>query len=94
MAAAPDSVDAVRCRVHPLVLKVAANPRPQTGLEAKFSIAYCAASALVKGEAGEAEFSDTAFRDPAVMRVMTRVITHVITRIMTLCHDAASWRAL
>ncbi len=73
MAAVPDSVDAVRCRVHPLVLKVAANPRPQTGLEAKFSIAYCAASALVKGEAGEAEFSDTAFRDPAVMRVMTRV---------------------
>ena len=67
------SVDTVRCRVHPLVLKVAANPRPQTGLEAKFSVAYCAASALVKDAAGEAEFSDTAFRDPAVTRVMARV---------------------
>jgi 2-methylcitrate dehydratase PrpD len=73
MAAAADTVDAIRCRVHPLVLKVAANPRPQTGLEAKFSIAYCAASALVRGEAGEAEFSETAFRDPVVTRVMTRI---------------------
>jgi 2-methylcitrate dehydratase PrpD len=73
MAAAAEAVAAVRCRVHPLVLKVAANPRPQTGLEAKFSIAYCAATALVRGEAGEAEFSETAFRDPTVARVMTRV---------------------
>jgi 2-methylcitrate dehydratase PrpD len=73
VAAASDTVDAVLCRVHPLVLKVAANPRPQTGLEAKFSVAYCAATALVRGEAGEAEFSETAFRDPAVERVMMRV---------------------
>jgi len=73
MAATVDMVDAIRCRVHPLVLKVAANPRPQTGLEAKFSIAYCAASALVRGVAGEAEFSETAFRDPVVTRVMTRI---------------------
>jgi len=70
---APDAVDSVRCRVHPLVLKVAANPEPKTGLEAKFSVAYCAATALVRGEAGEAEFEDTRFRDPAVTRVMARV---------------------
>ncbi|HXJ77061.1 MAG TPA: MmgE/PrpD family protein [Candidatus Methylomirabilis sp.] len=68
-----DAVDSVRCRVHPLVLKVAANPKPNTGLEAKFSVAYCAATALVRGEAGEAEFEDASFRDPAVARVMTRV---------------------
>ena len=73
VAPAHEAVDSVLCRVHPLVLKVAANPSPQTGLEAKFSIAYCAASALVRGEAGEAEFSETAFRDPAVTRVMMRV---------------------
>ena len=73
VAPAPDAVDAVRCRVHPLVLKVAANPEPKTGLEAKFSIAYCAATALVRGEAGEAEFAEGSVRDPAVARVMARV---------------------
>jgi 2-methylcitrate dehydratase PrpD len=73
VAPAPDAVEAVRCHVHPLVLKVAANPTPRTGLEAKFSIAYCAATALVRGEAGESEFVETSVRDPAVARVMGRV---------------------
>jgi 2-methylcitrate dehydratase PrpD len=73
IAPAPDAVEAVRCHVHPLVLKVAANPAPQTGLEAKFSIAYCAATALVRGEAGESEFGETSVHDPAVARVMGRV---------------------
>ncbi len=73
VAPAPETVDAVLCRVHPLVLKVAANPEPRTGLEAKFSIAYCAATALVRGEAGESEFGETSVRDPAVARVMARV---------------------
>jgi 2-methylcitrate dehydratase PrpD len=74
VAPAPDTVEAVRCQVHPLVLKVAANPAPATGLEAKFSIAYCAATALVRGEAGESEFGEASVRDPAVARVMARVM--------------------
>src|SRR5262249_14085080 len=49
------------------------NPEPKTGLEAKFSIAYCAATALVRGEAGEAEFGETSCRDPVIARVMARV---------------------
>jgi 2-methylcitrate dehydratase PrpD len=74
LAPAPDAIDAVRCRVHPLVLKVAANPAPRTGLEAKFSVAFCAAMALLRGEAGEAEFSEASLRDRAVARVMARVV--------------------
>jgi 2-methylcitrate dehydratase PrpD len=73
-APAADAVEAIHCRVHPLTIKVAANPRPQTGLEAKFSVAFCAALGLLRGDAGEAEFSDTSLRDPAVARVMARVI--------------------
>ena len=72
-APAAAAVEAVSCRVHPLVLKVAANAAPRTGLEAKFSVAFCAAMALVRGEAGEAEFGDESLRDPAVARVMARV---------------------
>jgi hypothetical protein len=64
MAAVPDSVDAVRCRVHPLVLKVAANPRPQSGLETKVQHRVLRGLGPGQEEAGEAEFSDTAFRDP------------------------------
>jgi 2-methylcitrate dehydratase PrpD len=66
-------VEAVRCRVHPLVLEVADHREPRTGLEAKFSVAFCAALGLVRGEAGEAEFADARVTDPAVARVMARV---------------------
>jgi 2-methylcitrate dehydratase PrpD len=74
VAPAPDAVDAVRCQVHPLTLKVAANPTPRTGLEAKFSVAFCAAMGLVRGEAREEEFAAQSLGDPGILRVMARVI--------------------
>jgi 2-methylcitrate dehydratase PrpD len=73
LGAVADAVESVSCRVNPLVLKVANQASPRTGLEAKFSIAYCAATALVRGEAGEAEFEGARVGDPAVARVMARV---------------------
>src|SRR5262249_26313757 len=66
VAPAPDAVEAVRCHVHPLVLKVADNRAPRTGLEAKFSVAYCAATALVRGEAGGVEGGRVGVHDPPV----------------------------
>jgi 2-methylcitrate dehydratase PrpD len=72
-ATAVEAVETVRCRVHPLVLKVAANPSPRTELEAKFSVAFCAAVALVRGDASEAEFREESLHDPAVAHVMKRV---------------------
>jgi len=69
----PDAVESVRCHVNPLVLKVANQPAPRTGLEAKFSVAYCAATALVRGEAGEAQFAEDSVADSRVARVMSRV---------------------
>ncbi|PYM21072.1 MAG: 2-methylcitrate dehydratase [Candidatus Rokuibacteriota bacterium] len=73
LASGVDAITAIECRVHPLTLKVAANPDPRTGLEAKFSVAYCAASALVRGDAGEGEFTDEAVREPVVARLRQRV---------------------
>ncbi len=70
----PESVEAVECHVHPLVLKVAANPAPRDGTESKFSVAFCAAVGLVRGEAGEREFGAASLRDPAIARVMSRVV--------------------
>ena len=71
--ASGEAIESVRCRVHPLVLKVANQTAPRSGLEAKFSVAYCAATALVRGEASEAEFADAGLADAVVARVMARV---------------------
>ena len=70
---APDAIESVRCRVMPLTLKAADQRDPKTPLEAKFSVRFCAAMALLRGDAGEAEFTEASLADPAVARVMSRV---------------------
>ncbi len=47
---------------------------PRTGLEGKFSIAYCVSIALLEGKVGLEEFSDQRFHDPVVQRLMKKVI--------------------
>ena len=66
----PEEIAAVECHVHPLAVKVAAIPEPRTGLEAKFSAAYCAALALSGGEAAESEFTAP---DPALVGLAGRI---------------------
>ncbi len=72
-APAPEAIAAVECHVHPLAVKVAAIPEPRSGLEAKFSAAYCAALALTRGEAGESEFTDASAPDPELARLASRI---------------------
>ena len=66
----PEAIAAVECHVHPLAVKVAAIPEPRSGLEAKFSAAYCAALALTRGEATESEFMAP---DPALVGLASRI---------------------
>jgi len=80
-APAAEAVESIVCRVHPLTLKVADNRAPRTGLEAKFSIAFCTAVGLLRGDAGEAEFDDASVRDDAVARVMARVAPEADTAL-------------
>ena len=70
---APEAIASVECWVYPLGLKVAAHESPRTGLEAKFSLAFCAALSLLRGEAGEAEFTDAVVHDPRLGRLAERV---------------------
>jgi len=70
---AADAIESVRCRVTPLTLKAADQRDPKTPLAAKFSVRFCAAMALLRGDAGEAEFTEASLGDPAVARVMARV---------------------
>jgi len=50
------------------------NHAPQTGLEAKFSMEFAMASALIAGRAGLAELSDAFVRRPEVQALMQRVV--------------------
>ncbi len=72
-APAPAAIADVECHVHPLAVKVAAIPAPRSGLEAKFSAAYCAALALTRGEAGESEFTDATAADPGLRELAGRI---------------------
>jgi len=62
-------------RVHSsqMALDAAGKMTPATGLEGKFSIPYCVANALLRGETGNAAFTDEKVRDPEVRELMRKV---------------------
>jgi 2-methylcitrate dehydratase PrpD len=68
-----EDVESVECRISPLAFRVANNPEPHDGLQAKFSVQFCAALSLLRGAADETCFSETAVREPGVRRLMTKV---------------------
>jgi 2-methylcitrate dehydratase PrpD len=72
-----EQIERIDLRVHPLVLELTGKKTPQTGLEGKFSVYYAAALAIVKGVAGEREFSDALVRDPAIVALRERVTATV-----------------
>ncbi|MBI2880377.1 MAG: MmgE/PrpD family protein [Candidatus Tectomicrobia bacterium] len=70
MAAA---VREIRLTVHPLVLELTNKTDPQTGLDGKFSIRFCAALGLLEDAAGPRQFTDEMVRRKDVRRIMERV---------------------
>src|SRR4030095_12496179 len=66
-------IEAITLRVHPLVLELTGKKAPQSGLEGKFSVYHSAAVALVRGAAGEREYSDDEVLDPKIFAVRDRV---------------------
>ncbi len=54
----PDEIEEVLVSTVPITLEIAGKPEPRTGLEGKFSVAYCAALALAHGQTGEENFTD------------------------------------
>jgi len=70
-------VDAITCYSHPGALKILFHTDPCNTLEAKFSMQYALAVALVKGEFGLSQCSETYLRDPSVRQLMGRVALRV-----------------
>jgi len=68
------TISKIMVEVGPLSINVAGNPSPQTGLEGKFSLNYCAVLALVKGRALESDFTDELVNAAEIRDLMAKVI--------------------
>ena len=66
-------IESVRVSVSPGTMMVLRKEPPQTGIEGKFSMEYCVATALVDGEVTLGSFADEAVERPVVREVMNRV---------------------
>lgn len=73
----PQNVAHVRVGTNSNVPNALIYPRPTTELEAKFSLQFCMAVAVVRRRAGLREFTDEAVRDPAIRAMEERVSVEV-----------------
>jgi 2-methylcitrate dehydratase PrpD len=73
----PDQVERVTLTVNSNVIKLAGKENPETGLEAKFSFGHVVALALVKGAAGQPQFSDALIQDAEIRNIRDRVSARV-----------------
>ena len=69
-------INEIEIRTHPLRLPHTDNPKPETPLQAKFSIQYCVARALSSGNVSLSDFEHERIRDAEARRLMasTRVV--------------------
>lgn len=70
---APERVADVECRVNPQKVAYLDRPSVHEGLEAKFSIQYCVAAALLHGKVGLSQFADDNVRRADVQALMRKV---------------------
>ena len=69
----PERVIRIDSWTHPRRLAHTDRPDPQSGLDAKFSVQYCLARALLQGRIRLDDFEGEAFRDPETRALMRRV---------------------
>ena len=68
-----DDVESVECRTSDMVPAIMIRHRPKTVEEAKFSMEYCMAVALLDREAGLQQFTEERVRERKVQKLLTRV---------------------
>jgi 2-methylcitrate dehydratase PrpD len=76
-----DEVRAVEIGVDAVTPTVLIHNRPADGLQAKFSMPFCAAAAIVHGRVGIETFEDWQVRDPAMVASLQRVSMSVDTTL-------------
>lgn len=73
VAIEPEEVAEMDIAVSSVAADTAGKSEPSTGLEAKFSLNYCAALALIEGEARESYFTDEKVTDPKLVKLRKKV---------------------
>ena len=68
-----EDVDAIDVEVDSMTPRLLIHERPSNGLEAKFSMPFCAAAAIVFGHPGIDTFDVARIRDPRVQALLPRV---------------------
>ena len=81
-AVTPGDVKEVRVRIGDTQALILRNHAPKTGLEAKFSMEFAMASALVARQVGLKQLTDDFVRRPEIVEAMTRVTTTTTTERM------------
>lgn len=69
----PDKIEKIDMKVSPVSLEVAGKERPTKALEGKFSIPYCVANALLRGDTGIMAFTDEKINNPEVIALRDKV---------------------
>ena len=72
----PDAIESIDVFVDPVTPTVLIYDRPQTGLQGKFSLHYCAAAAVGFGGVGIETFEPEAMQIPSVVNLVSRVVMH------------------
>jgi len=71
--ASVDAIESIDCEVAPSVLQVVKIAKPRNPMEAKFSLPFCIATALLDGEVVMETFTDERLHAPNVQRLMQKV---------------------
>jgi 2-methylcitrate dehydratase PrpD len=74
---AADELDRIEIDVDAITPTVLIHDRPSTGLEAKFSMPFCAAAAVVFGRVGIDTFEAERIADPGLVSLMRRIVMKV-----------------
>jgi 2-methylcitrate dehydratase PrpD len=95
-AEALSRISDVRIETYGPGLEIVRNARPRSPYQAKFSIAYCVAAALLEGEVGLAQFSADRFdpdgvREPAIAGLLDR--THTAESAVLTAKYPTAWPA-
>jgi 2-methylcitrate dehydratase PrpD len=73
----PDDVERIEIGVDAIAPTVLIHDRPTSGLEAKFSMPFCAAAAVVDGRVGIDTFEASKLQDAGIRSMMARVVMTV-----------------
>ncbi|MGP8070135.1 MAG: MmgE/PrpD family protein [Candidatus Bathyarchaeia archaeon] len=74
----PDMVEEVVVETYPIAMNIVGNkPRPVTSSDAKFSLHYCLAAALVFGRVGLEEFSEKRLNDTQLRELSGKIVVKV-----------------